>query len=221
MIRKTVLDFSLLSDVPGGSLFWSLRPSVAGPLSAVLPETASWLYGALYLASLIGWDRDTTVPSTNERVARSAACFRGYLAEFARVDHVVGREFRHKGLSDVPTLVSSRYPAFHLFRELRNLELHLAPSQLSSREAEFTVGSDTDTTRLKMVLLLVQDVTLERLMKLDNSRYYGQESLQKMAEWLQRNQATWGIGQVIHFVTEAFAHHVLIEYRRQIGGRTD
>jgi hypothetical protein len=136
---------------------------------------------------------------------------RAALAEF------VGMEEMAKSSSPTNvhhvSICSSKKPLLHILRELRNHELHLRASPLSSISKPVSLVSvrqcESPPVELEIPIWYVDSITTESFQLLRNARYYQAEDLKQMVAWFNRAQKEWGICHLIWLAVNEYARIVV------------
>jgi hypothetical protein len=122
---------------------------------------------------------------------------RAALTEFVSIEDVLQLDLQDLGLHQSPLrLNDTDRPLLHIFRELRNHEVHLRHGRLRSISRDVSWGHydrQEEATPLTIELWLLDGVTAESFGTLRNARAYGEADIRRMVELFNFAQAEWGI----------------------------
>ncbi|MFA5172051.1 MAG: hypothetical protein WC426_10840 [Sulfuriferula sp.] len=135
-------------------------------------------------------------------------CFRAALTEFASMEEVQILDYKDLGISRTPIrLNETSNPLLHLFRELRNLEVHLRHSELRSVEKDVLWGHmerPDEAKALTVSIWILDDLSPKTFELLRNSKNYTSDQIDVMISWLNASQVEWGIQEVFLLAVEAY-----------------
>lgn len=153
-----------------------------------LPSTTIRLTAALHFSLGIAHKMD----DESAAYRRREAYMRAALAEFVSVEDVL--EWEHP--NDPYRIWLSSNPLLHIMRELRNLNIHLPTSQLSTRTISVRWGDNGDP--FDMPIYVIEDLTADKFSQLKNARFYTPEQITQLIDWFNAFHAEWGIMDAIH-----------------------
>lgn len=198
---RNSIDMSLVPDLGWGHLKNRLDPQLQERLSP-LPETLDRAEGAFWFSHKIN--------STEEDIKRRESFLRASLAEYVSMEDTLDRDLDKAEISDEPVRIRDfEDPVLHIIRELRNLELHLRTSELSSDEIP-AISGDIEFDKQ---IWFVNDLEIEHVLNnLYNARYYDDDDLRKLIDWFNPAQRLMGIGELIRRAVITYARHIVNEY---------
>lgn len=183
------LDFSPLNP-SHYAVFFSLGDECKSDLSA-FPETLSRIQGALHFAHML---RIAGEEGPEERLAGSY--LRASLAEYVAIDEMAKSEFCN-GFS----LLKTRCPLPHILKILRNYQMHIGTTKVTEENMELLYRGET----VEIGKWIVTDVESGHLLSLHafkenrgRSAMYSEQTAEKMVEWLNESQRTFGFPNLIY-----------------------
>lgn len=172
------------------AVFFSLEDNCRAALSA-FPETLSRIEGALHFAHRL---RIAGEEGPEERLAGSY--LRASLAEYVAIDEMAKAEFDNDF-----SLLKTRCPLPHILKILRNYQMHIGTTKVSEENMELLYRGET----FELGKWVVTDVESGHLLSLhaftDNRgrpAMYSEQTAEKMVEWLNESQRTFGFPHLIH-----------------------
>ncbi|MEQ1662581.1 MAG: hypothetical protein ABL877_07780, partial [Thiobacillus sp.] len=108
-------------------------------------------------------------------------------------------------------------PLLHLFRELRNLEVHLRHSELRSVSKDVLWGHKDrpdEATKGIMEIWILDGVTPQSFGMLWNAKHYTPNQIDQMVSWLNATQEQWGIQEVFLLAVEEYCRLIEKELNR-------
>jgi hypothetical protein len=91
----------------------------------------------------------------------------------------------------------SSNPLLHMLRELRNLNVHLKPSDLVPQEIVVRLGAP-ESKDFSINIYHLSSLTPEAFSKLRNATRYTPEQISALVDWFNEFHKHWGIGDAIH-----------------------
>ncbi len=201
------LDFQLLPSVNCGHAFMRLDDNIAAGIASLtkLSERASNAVRFAYWAG--GTSEILRCPESEVQQLREG-CFRAALTEFASMEEVQVLDYKDRGASRMPLkLNETSNPLLHLFRELRNLEVHLRHSELRSVPKDVLWGHKdrpAEATALTISIWILDGVTPQSFGLLRNAKHYTSDQIVQMVSWLNTTQEQWGIQEVFLLAVEEY-----------------
>ncbi|MHB1084851.1 MAG: hypothetical protein ACYCZA_08420 [Thiobacillus sp.] len=211
------LDFSLLPSVSYGRAFMRLDDDVAAGVASLtrLSERASNAIRFAYWAG--GTSEDLRCPEPEVQHLREG-CFRAALTEFASMEDVQVLDYKDCGIARTPLkLNETSNPLLHLFRELRNLEVHLRHSELRSVQKNALWGHKDrpdEATKGIQEIWILDGVTPQSFGMLRNAKHYTSNQIDQMISWLNATQEQWGIQEVFLLAVEEYCRLIENELKR-------
>jgi hypothetical protein len=138
-----------------------------------------------------------------------AGFFRAALTEFVSIEDILPLDLTARGIAKQQLrLNETPKPHLHVFRELRNHEIHLRQSSLSREERDMFWGriEHPEAATLRRVpIWLLDGITVASFSQLHNvKRNYNHEEVCKLVDWLNQSQAVWGIQQLFLVAVEDY-----------------
>ena len=201
------LDFRLLPSVSYGRASMRLDDDVAARVASLtrLSERASNAVRFAYWAG--GTSEILRCPESDVQQLREG-CFRAALTEFASMEEVQVLDYKDRGISRMPLkLNETSNPLLHLFRELRNLEVHLRHSELRSVPKDVLWGHKdrpAEATALTISIWILDGVTPQSFGLLRNAKHYTSDQIDQMISWLNTTQEQWGIQEIFLLAVEDY-----------------
>jgi hypothetical protein len=188
-------------------MFMRIDDDVAAGIAPLkrLSERAS---NAVRFAYWAGGTSDTLRCPESEVQQLREGCFRAALTEFASMEEVQILDYKDLGIARTPIrLNETSNPLLHLFRELRNLEVHLRHSELRSVAKEVLWGHmerPDEAAALTISIWILDDLSPKSFGLLRNAKNYTSDQIDVMISWLNASQAEWGIQEVFLLAVEAY-----------------
>jgi hypothetical protein len=207
------LDFTILPDLSESSAVLALDPDIQQALRA-FHQTYDRAWGAMHFCYNIA-GTEGTLRATKENFVRAReAHLRASLAEFASMEDALERDAHAAGTS-LPLLRMRDLsdPLLHIIRELRNFEIHLHSSRLSSHDITAVMSGSYPREWSETVTKpawCIQDLTPGDFANLRNARRYVPADVVHMLAWFNAAQKTWGIQELVRLA--------IIRYCRVIMG---
>lgn len=148
---------------------------------------------------------------------------RAALAEFVSMEDALGRDLQRAGIKETFRIYESENPHLHIVRELRNLEVHLRSTELKAELRTYTYadrdmkpvpGSNHESRIWTSDLLRPED-----LMRLNNAKYYSRADLDRMCEWFNEAQLSWGLPDVVFRAVLSYCDEIRHWLAAQAGSR--
>lgn len=201
------LDFSLLPKIMHGRAFMRLDDGVVSGVASLqrVSERASNATRFVYWA---GANSEVLRCPDSEAQQLREGCFRAALTEFASIEEVQALDYAELGSGRVPLrLNDTPNPLLHIFREMRNLEVHLRQSTLRSQPKDVLWGNmshPSEATPLTISIWTVEALTPQAFGLLRNAKNYTSDQIAKMISWLNAAQSEWGIQEVFLLAIEDY-----------------
>jgi len=140
--------------------------------------------------------------------------FRAALAEFVSIEDILKVDLSMLGITKQPLrLNETPKPHLHVFRELRNQEIHLRQSPLSREERDMFWGRiehPEEATLRRISIWILDGITVESFSQLKNvKRHYNHEERCKLVDWLNQSQAVWGIQRLFLIAAEDYCRELI------------
>ena len=198
---RNSIDMSLVPDLSWGHLKIRLDPELQERLSP-FSETLDRANGAFWFTHKINWkDTDTK---------RRESYLRAGLAEYVSMEDTLPRDLEKNRISKPAVKIRDfQDPELHIIRELRNIEIHLRTSTLSSDELPAVAGD----IRFNNRIWLIDDLQFDQVVSdLKNAKYYSEKDLRMLIEWFNDAQKRMGVEELIRRAVTTFARHIANEY---------
>jgi hypothetical protein len=143
-----------------------------------------------------------------------AGFFRAALAEFVSIEDILPLDLTARGITKQRLrLNETPNPHLHVFRELRNHEIHLRQSPFSREERDMWWGRiehPEEATLRRISIWILDNITVESFSQLHNvKRNYNHEEVCKLIDWLNQSQAIWGIQQLFLIAVEDYCRELI------------
>jgi hypothetical protein len=168
-----MLDFKSLPRIESCRVFMQLDQDAALGIKTFqrLFERASNAVRFAYWS--MGSAETLRCPESEAKQLREG-CFRAALTEFASMEEVQQLDYKEHGLARKPLkLNATSSPLLHLFRELRNLEVHLRHSEFQKVSKDFLWGQKVRPSEASPVTISIwtlDGVTPESFGLLNNGK---------------------------------------------------
>jgi hypothetical protein len=148
-----------------------------------------------------------------EAVRLRAGFFRAALAEFVSMEDILE--------VDLPTLKNLKLPwklnetpnpILHIFRELRNHEIHLRHSPFFREERDMLHGHiehPADARLVRVSIWILDDISVESFSLLQNAKRYTYEERGRFVDWLNQSQAVWGVQPLFLIAVEDYCRELI------------
>jgi hypothetical protein len=194
------LDFSRLPDIQSIHVFLNIPEELICPI-ATLSRTIDRLQNAVRFTWYSMQQRDILRCEEAEVPRLREGFFRAALMELVSVEEILALDISHACQKTTTLkLNETSLPHLHLFRELRNHELHLHHNRLSSTPKGFVFGNSEKLEAERQVtidIFSLEGVTKESFSKLDNSRRYRLTDLVRLINWFNNSQNRWGVQEIM------------------------
>ncbi len=127
--------------------------------------------------------------------AKQCAYVRAVLAEFSSIEECIRQLY--DGLDENAYLIrKSKNPAFHFLKLLRNYNIHLSESTLSEKTINIILQSEPETEH-DMQVLFIDNLDAKEISRLNSSKYYTLDELEKFIEVFDEKQHEFGLSQLL------------------------
>lgn len=201
------LDFTLLPSVSFGHAFMRIDDDIAAGISS-LTRSSERASNAVRFAYWAGATADVLRCSESEVQQLREGCFRAALTEFASMEEVQVHDYKDHSITRAALrLNETSNPLLHLFRELRNLEVHLRHSELRSVSKDVLWGHidrPDEATAHTISIWILDNVTPQSFGLLRNAKSYTPAQIDQMISWLNAAQGQWGIQEIFLLAVEEY-----------------
>lgn len=192
-IRKNSLDSSLLPDIAGIPLIFSLPDHIVKAFSD-LEDTHNRARCAIYFALQI---------SKNSTQIFREGYFRAALTEFVSMDETSKKEL---GKTKHRSLISSQNPLLHIIKQLRDLQIHLVSNHLDSSTHTISFhGTDYQLQKWH----IQKELTLDDFAELNNRKFYKDADLRQVISWFNETQKLYGVHVLIRQAVIMYAEELM------------
>lgn len=200
------LDFTRLPTITRGRTFMRMESDVAAGIERYrrLSERAN---NAIRFASWSEGDSTTLRCHETEVQQLREGCFRAALSEFASMEDAQKLDYEEQGGARVQIkLNDTDNPLLHIFRELRNLEIHLRHSRLRTVPQNIFWG--TKEIPLAIDVWIMEGITSDSFSSLRNAKNYSSQQIDQMVNWFNAAQAEWGVQQLFLLAVEEYCREL-------------
>jgi hypothetical protein len=143
-----------------------------------------------------------------------AGFFRAALAEFVSIEEILPLDLTTLGSTKQRLRLNETLnPMLHVFRELRNHEIHLKQSPISREERDMFWGHIErleEATLRRISIWILNKITVESFSQLYNVKHhYSHEEVCNLVDWLNRSQSEWGIQQLFLVAVEDYCRELI------------
>ena len=201
------LDFDLLPKITHGRAFVRMDDNAAACVASLrrVRERAS---NATRFAYWSEADSEILRCQDSEIQQLREGCFRAALTELVSIEEVQGLDYTELGIKRATLrLNDTPNPLLHVFRELRNLEVHLQQSQLRSQPKDVLWGhmsQPIEATPLTISIWTIEALTPHAFSLLRNAKHYTPAQISHMISWVNAAQNEWGIQEVFLLAVEEY-----------------
>lgn len=208
IFMKHHLDFARLPTVTSGRTVLRIENDVAAGI-ARFRRLSARANNALHFAALSVGDATVLHCHESEIQQLREGYLRAALSEFASMEDAQQRDYAEHDVKRVPIkLNSNSNPLLHIFRELRNFEIHLCHSRLRPYPKDILWGKKA--IPLTIDVWVVEGVTPDSFSSLNNARHYSRQQIDQMVSWFNATQAEWGVQQLFLLAVEEYCRELTI-----------
>lgn len=208
------LDFAKLPTIACGRVFMRIECNVAAGIERYRRISAR-ANNAVRFAS---WSEgDSTLLHCHESEVQQLreGCFRAALTEFASIEDAQKLDYKEHGESRTPIkLNDTSNPLLHIFRELRNLEIHLRHCELRSSPKDVLWGKKE--IPLTIDVWMMEGITSDTFALLRNANNYSPQQIEQMVTWFNTAQAEWGVQQLFLLAVEEYCRELKTDYEERL-----
>ena len=205
-------DLSRLIEITFGKAWFRIDDDIVKAMEP-LQSTLARAQNAVRFAWFSDANAEVMHCTKLEAVRVRAGFFRAALAEFVSMEDVLKIDLESLGnAKPALRLNESPNPILHMFRELRNYEIHLKQSPFSHKERDMLWGhikNPADASPLRISIWILDGISLESFSQLANAKRYTREELCKFVDWLNQEQAEWGIQQLFLNAVEDYCRELI------------
>lgn len=185
-----------------------IKPFISNDLK-VYPELYSRFCAALYMATMAYGNSDS-YQITSE--ARKSAYLRSALAEFTSIIDVLGVLMPHipKHLYSVD---KSNDALYHMFKLLRNYNIHLTESSLDQKSINVLYLFDMKHEH-KRTVDYISNLSVAELRRLYSAQRYSEEDLEELVYYFECQQHEFGVQALIQKGIIDYSEHILSLLRK-------
>jgi hypothetical protein len=138
---------------------------------------------------------------------RSQIYFRAALSEFVSMEDAAAFDFKRLNLGDAPKIEKLSDPRLHGVRLLRHANVHLSATQLTTTERPAIWHGPTGSQEFQYLLFLATGLN-KTIRATDQATRYASNVIAAMIDWLEAEQARWGIQHVVLRAAETYAQEL-------------
>ncbi len=212
MPRSNQLDFRLLPKLESASMFLSLDPLVERAMTS-LPETSARADAALRFCWYVSQGTDELHADEPRATRLREAFFRACLTEYRSMDEVLPRDLATLRIS-TPALKIHELsnPLVHLMKELRNFEIHLASSALTSKTIKVVARWQNTDMEHESRVWVTEPLTVPKFNGLKNASYYCAADIEAMVDWFNNAQQEWGVHHLAFLAVRTYCDELVTHY---------
>lgn len=224
MKKKLItLDYKLLPIINYGRIFIGLEKDAATGIARFkrLSERAN---NAIRFSAWSQSSFKTLGCPESEVKQLQEGCFRAALVEFGSMEEIQILDYKENGITkDKLRLNDTTNPLLHIFRGLRNQEVHLQNSTISETQIQAMWGhidNPDEATPITISKWFFEGITPESFNEITpasrrKNYYYSPDQIKQMVDWLNTNQETWGIHEIFCLAVEEYCR-VLNRYTNNL-----
>lgn len=147
---------------------------------------------------------------------RNAAHLRAGLNEFYSIEDAARRDFKLACLGKGSAKIcDSKNPLLHLMYLLRNVNVHAELSNTDIHHSSVVSNVGGDNHEIKLKALVLRRRTIDQLLRSEKAKKcYNHAELERAAEWLDRVQHIFGIGEVFRKGLSLYCGEILDSLHR-------
>lgn len=206
------LSFDKLPKIEVGRAAFQLEEDLSQALVCMplvyarLQNAMRFLYGSMQNSDYLRCTESAASPLRE-------GCLRAALTEIVSIEDMQKHDFMELGLkSEIIKLNSGDNPAWHMLRELRNLQVHLYQNHITPEPRDALWGNRErieDATPINITIWTMEGIDLGAFKTLRNFRHYQTNDVARMIEWFNNSQAEWGVQELIALVAEDYCRTII------------
>lgn len=213
---KYTLDFSLVPDLKYGTFWLTLDEQVERALSD-FPQTLARAHSSIKFCWFVSQNANTLCCKEGQVLQTREAFLRASLAEFVAMEETLERDLRLMGINQ-PAIRCNQTsnPLLHIIRELRNFEIHLHSSKLTSFRMPAMLGDDQkpeEALAFEANIWIIDDLTETGFKQLRNAARYTDRDIIQLLAWFNNAQKVWGIRELIFRAVHLYCDTIISRYR--------
>lgn len=209
-MKKYSLDFGLLPEILDYSPWlYQLADDKAKAIER-LSTVHQRMEGALYFATKFHGEAHKT---------HKLALLRASFSEFAAIEEVLPDDIQMVGISAPPFSIAQSFnPLFHLLKQLRNYNMHIASSTVGRTESRTVRFGKHDPLDTKSTIEyedtepVVENLSLLEFNRLREALRYSEEDKQRMLEWFNSSQQKWGVNHLVYLAVNQVSDLLVARY---------
>ncbi|MCC4225854.1 hypothetical protein LL295_20400 [Vibrio campbellii] len=146
----------------------------------------------IYMSVMVG---DKPVKANITREAKDVACIRAALCELISIEDYIKQSYPALAFSDYQ-FYKSQNPILHMFKLLRNYNIHLSHSMLGTKPMKVMVPASLDDV-FEIEVEYISNLSVSELRRLHSSKDYSDEQLSQMIECFEVQQHEFGVTTLI------------------------
>jgi hypothetical protein len=184
--RSVTIDQAQFVPVEHGFIF----PPRPARWPRNMSTTKECIESAIYMASQIQLVDHDASTFRSERVR--AAYFRACLTELCRIEDVA------KSIKEPISFYGSNDPSLHLVKLLRNYQVHIASSELTTGQALVQFAGEHMVYRS----FIVDNISVTELRKLESANPYSESQLEEIVALFESHQRKFGVVQLLYHLAK-------------------
>ena len=206
------LDFGLLPPLESAPMCISLRPPLRDDITT-LPECWSRADAALRFCWYVSQDAQQLHAEEPRATRLREAFLRACLTEYRAMDEVLPRDLAALGIVTPPLKIHElRNPLAHLMKELRNFEIHLASSTLTSAKINVVARWQEKEMEHESTIWVTEPLTIAKFKQLRNSGHYSDADINTMVDWFNDAQQHWGVHHLAFLAVQGYCQDLVNNY---------
>ena len=171
----------------------------------VVPKPSEYLrdYGevydrfcsAIYFAASIGKENNLYMISAK---AQAEGYLRASVADFISIEDLLRAMYPNYTVEY--SLLKSTNPLFHFIKQLRNYNIHLSTTSISSRNISISFASDKSGNAHKIDAYYIDNLDINEFLKLDcfvKHHNYTEDQFSKIIDLFRVEQSKFGVGDLL------------------------
>lgn len=206
-MNKHTIDFNLLPDLKYSTWMYNVGSEIEEGLKD-LPETLRRAHTSMRCVYELACGENYS--------NRKEAHFRASLTEFVSMEEALSRDLKQIGIQSPPLkCVDTTDPVLHIVKALRNLEIHLQSSGLSSFKTTYLFGHKDKPEEAKEMdgeVWYIDDITPDAFNKLRDAKRYHAIDVVDLLNWFNEAQRLWGVYEIVRLAILRYSQQIISKY---------
>jgi hypothetical protein len=209
-VTKYLLDFELLPEILDHSPWVYQLAEEKAKAIGLLEAVFQRVEGALFFAAKFHGEAHEW---------HKLALLRASFSEFASIEEVLPDDLQRAGISVPPFSIGrTANPLFHLLKQLRNYNMHIASSTVGETEPRKVRFGKHDPLDAKSTIEyddtepVVENLNLVEFNRLRESARYSEDDKQRMLEWFNNAQRKWGVNHLVYLAVNQYCDLLISRY---------